>query len=195
MQKPWMPLLALSLIVLACPAANAQDKGQTGLTIAFPASVGFVWHVSDRVALRPDVSFSFSNSSTDAPPLSSSVDGSSFGVGLSGLFYVGKWEKLRAYITPRFSYARINTEVSTAVVPPFPAGVTYVLNSPSANTTSIYGVSGSFGAQYSLSSKFGVFGEAGLGYSDQRSTTSFSASSGWTHTFGTRAGVGLIFYF
>ncbi len=194
MPKHRISLLTLSWLLLTSAAASAQEKGQTGLTMAFPASVGLIWHVSDHVALRPEVSFSFSKASTDSStsPVASSVDGSSFAVGLSGLFYLRKWEGLSTYVSPRFSYGRTSTTVTTSVTLSLPPGFTggSISNSPSENTSSIYSVSGSFGAQYSLSRKFGVFGEAGLGYTDQRSSSSSKA-----HTFGTRAGVGVLFYF
>jgi hypothetical protein len=206
-----MPALTLSLTLLTGAAARAQEKGRTGLTVAFPAAVGVIWHVTDRVALRPDVSFSWSSSSPDpasASSFTSSGNGASVGVGLSGLFYVRKWEGLSAYVSPRFSYARnsttLTTTISTVTLVGPGGGLDSTLSSvETEGTSSTYSLSGAFGAQYSLSRKFGVFGEAGFGYSHSRTSTtsspslpSLSSSSGVTvNAIGTRAGVGVIFYF
>ncbi len=213
--RDWIPLLTVSCLLLTSAPAGAQEKGHTGLTVAFPAAIGVIWHVSDSVALRPDVSFSWSTSSvnpstTPVPPtvFTSGGDGSSYGVGLSGLFYVRRWENLSAYVSPRFSYARTSTTVTTTI-----SGVVFtgldgsILNGTvdgssfsTEGTSSSYGLSGAFGAQYSLGRKFGVFGEAGFGYSHSSSSTTSSlpssSSSGLTvNAFGTRAGVGVIVYF
>jgi hypothetical protein len=166
--------------------------------MAFPASVGLIWHVSDRVALRPDVSFSWSSSTTPPDALVTSTGrGTSYGVGLSGLFYVGKWEGLSAYLSPRFSYARTSTMVTTTLPGGFEGSIRPTISTHATEgTNSAYSLSGSFGAQYSLSRKFGVFGEAGLGYNETRSSSSSLTSTGSTaHGLGTRAGVGVLFYF
>ena len=55
-------------------------------------------------------------------------------------------------------------------------------------------MSGSFGAQYRLSDRFGVYGEIGIQYSHSASDT-IIISSATTHSWGTRSGVGAILYF
>ena len=50
-------------LLLACGTARAQDTGKAGVTLAYPASIGVIWHAGDNVAIRPD--FTFSHSSTD----------------------------------------------------------------------------------------------------------------------------------
>ena len=55
-RSPW----ALCLVFLACapfPAA-AQEAGDFGLVATTSSSVGVVWQVSERLALRPEISFS-----------------------------------------------------------------------------------------------------------------------------------------
>ena len=50
----WLvPVLA---VTIAKPAVG-QEKGQVGLTVGYPASVGVVWHAVDRVAVRPEFTF------------------------------------------------------------------------------------------------------------------------------------------
>src|SRR5438034_215792 len=131
--RRWMmtPVLIVSASLLAGGAANAQEKGQAGLTMGYPASVGLVWQPSDGFALRPE--FSFSRTSIDSS-LTGSGDTSSLGVGLSGLFYVGRWESLSAYVSPRFTYNRLSSESSGTVALPA--------------TTKTYSFTGSFGSQY-----------------------------------------------
>ena len=50
-------LLIIAFLLFIGTSANAQEKGEKGLVIAYPTSVGFIWNVTDRIAIRPDVSF------------------------------------------------------------------------------------------------------------------------------------------
>ena len=179
--------------------------------MAYPGSVGVIWQVAERVALRPEIAFSRAtgdsgpNDLVGAAPLSTD-ESTGVGAGISALFYVHRWEGLRTYISPRFSYSRNSTSASTA-------GNT----STSESTTSSYLTSGSFGAQYSLGRHFGLFGEAGLGYTATStaltSTLTLSVvsivngvltpttrqqtlqSSSHSNTISTRSSVGVIFFF
>ena len=51
--------------------AAAQEKGDNGITMGYPLSVGFVTHVSNRVALRPELQLTFASTDTlrDIPDL------------------------------------------------------------------------------------------------------------------------------
>jgi hypothetical protein len=177
----WMmtSMLILTVSLLTSRAAHAQEKGQTGLTMGYPASVGMVWQASDGFALRPE--FSFGTTSID----SSSAglrDTTSLGVGLSGLFYVGRWESLSTYVSPRFVYNRLSIG---------PSG-------PSTESNT-YSLTGSFGTQYAMNRRFGVFGEVGLGYShgDQQFETGSIpfTSTTTTDSWSTRTGIGVLVYF
>jgi hypothetical protein len=129
------------------------------------------------------------------------------GAGISALFYIHRWEGLRTYVSPRFSYQRISSSASTS-------GNT----STSDSTTSTYLASGSFGAQYALGRHFGLFGEVGLGYTSTRTALSSTLtigvasgivngvvtqttrlqtvqSSSTSNGIATRSGAGVIFYF
>jgi hypothetical protein len=204
-------VIALGFLLTTAGGAGAQDHGKVGLTMGYPSAVGVIWTVADRVALRPEITFSrasgdsSANDLLGAAPLSMD-ESTGVGAGISALFYIHQWEGLRTYVSPRFSYARNNTSASTA-------GNT----STSEATTSSYLTSGSFGAQYSLGRHFGLFGEVGLGYTSTRTaltstvTTTVSisvngATSGSTGTqlissrshanaLSTRSGVGVIFFF
>src|SRR5258707_12879195 len=106
------------LLMLAGGVANAQEKGQTGLTLGYPASVGVIFHLSDHVALRPEFSVSKSTTSDDAssPSGSTSTGTWALGVGVSGLFYIKKRDNLREYLSPRFTYTRSQTALDTNVL-------------------------------------------------------------------------------
>jgi hypothetical protein len=165
----------LALIASARPS-SAQETGAVGLTMSFPAAVGIIWQATDGLAIRPD--FTFSNSGSDSLTTSSTA----VGVGVSALFYVRKWDSLRAYVSPRFGYQRSSFMFS---------------GSPSSPSTTTYSGSGSFGAEYQLHRRFAMFAETGLAYSRANSTDTapgvpLTTSS---HNWGTRAGVGGILYF
>jgi len=172
-------LLAVAVVLLSSPPSRAQEVGQIGVTLAYPAAIGVVWHVTDQLAIRPD--FSFSNSSSDTLGSSTTVN-----YGVSGLWYFQRWDNLRAYVSPRFGYSRFSASISTTVL-------------SSAPTTNAYSGAGSFGLQYRLHDRLSVFGETGLQY-NHASTTSTDVATGTSdstsaHTWSTRAGVGMIFYF
>jgi hypothetical protein len=171
-------LLAVSLL-MANPA-NAQEKGQTGVTMGYPASVGLVWHPSDAFALRPELSLSTSSFDSSS---SGERDTSTIAIGLSGLFYLGKWESLSAYLSPRFTYSRLRLDGFSAGFPD--------------NESKTYAWSGSFGTQYALHRKFSVFGEVGVAYShsDEQFGSTLAVTDSNTDTWSTRTGVGVLFYF
>ena len=184
-------IVVLGLLLGVCATANAQDAGQVGITMGYPASVGVMWHVSDSVAVRPEIAFSTSSSDNEFGADTTTVNG-----GASGLFYVAKWDRVRAYVSPRFSYGHSSS------------GSTGTIGIALKNST--YNVVGSFGAQYTPQKRFAVFGETGIGYSRSKTSTTTvvvpivlppglePARPTATNTstgFGTRAGVGVIFYF
>ena len=166
----------LGIIVVSARPSSAQESSRVGLTMAFPGAVGVIWQATNGMAIRPDFTFSQSGNS---PANTSST---SVGVGVSALFYVKKWDSLRAYLSPRFGYQRSSLTSSSS------------FSSPSPTT---YAGSGSLGAEILLHGRFAVYAETGLMYSHTKTsntslTISFDSSS---HTWGTRAGVGAILYF
>ena len=196
-----------SVALIALPiSARAQDAPRVGLTMGYPSSVGVIWRVADRVAVRAEVTLSRSTGDVTGIDVSgvspiTMDDSTGVGAGISALFYLHKWDALRTYISPRFSYTRINSSAS-------------VSSSTSTSTASLYLTSGSFGAQYSLGRHFGLFGEIGLGYTATTTTatstlttsiTSFGGvtttrtqlvtSGSHSNTLATRSGVGVIFFF
>jgi hypothetical protein len=180
------------LFALFCPGrAGAQEGGQVGVVMGYPASAGVVWHASDRIAIRPEVNFSYSSgdSSTTTGNLATASSASTVGVGVSGLFYLAGKADLWMYISPKFTYGRNNSSTESA-----PG------SSRSENTSNTYSVAGSFGAQYALGKRFSVFGEVGLVYSWQTSSYSSTTANvigtdSTANSVGTRTAVGVIVYF
>jgi opacity protein-like surface antigen len=202
-------MLAVGVVLSVGANALAQDAGQIGITMAFPSAVGVIYQVTDNVAVRPEISFS--TGSTESPAIRStfsfpdvSVDlgetsSTTVTAGVSGLFYFGEWDKLRAYVSPRYAYGRLTSNT----------GSTFAAD----NRNSTYAVTGSFGAHYQLHHRFAVFGETGFGYNHSRTT--FTSIIGIplipvgpnvpapvsrseeinSHSWATRSGAGVIFYF
>jgi hypothetical protein len=171
--------------LLCARSASAQDAGSFGVTMGYPASVGLLWHVAEGVALRPEFSFNHSSSETDtALPfgVNTSASGTNVAVGLSALFYLARWDMLRAYVVPRYAFSRSTTDAE---------GVLSQLNFESTSTTHSGGVS--FGAQHLLGEHFAIYGELGLSY--DRLNTELPTGEARGNAFGTRSGVGVVVYF
>jgi hypothetical protein len=178
-------LLAAGLFVAASGTAGAQDGGKAGVTIAYPAAIGFIWHATDTVAIRP--AFSFAHSDSEISNSTGDSTSTSFGIDLGVLFYVKKYDNVRTYVSPRFLYSR-----STSTI----AVVSTVPNLPEQTTTGTStGAGGVFGAQYSPSARFSVFGEVGIAFNHRRTESESNPLGAFkTNQWGTTAGVGVIFY-
>ena len=179
-------LLAAGVLFAASGTAAAQDGGKAGVTIAYPSSIGLIWHVTDTVAIRP--AFSFAHSDSDSTISTNDNHSNSFGVDLGVLFYLKKYDNVRTYVSPRFSYSRTSsTSTPSSAQGPLPE-ITI--------TGTSTGGAGVFGAQYSPSRRFSVFGEVGIAFSQRNTNTGSNTIIGdlKSHTWGTTAGVGVIFY-
>jgi hypothetical protein len=180
-------ILGLCLVALvAAPAmAAAQDTKKVGMTIAYPASVGLLWHASEKIAIRPDFSFSGSSSDTDAAGFSLGSDGWNTNVGISALFYLRTYDRLRTYIAPRFSYGHSSATSEASDL----------INEVRTTTTNVVGASGSFGAQYGLGDRFSVFGEIGFAFTHATTESSRISTEGTSNNWGLRSGIGVVVYF
>lgn len=188
--------LVYIVAVLAAGAARpaaAQQAGDVGVAAGYPGALGVVWHITDGIALRPDLSVTRTTSETTSTGLGGTLttvnkaEGWNTTVGLSVLVTVKTLERLKVYVAPRlaWSYASSDNESGAGTAIAF--------------TTTTKGViaSGSFGAQYLLHDRFAIFGELGLQYSGLDNTSDFpgSRSSGDSTTLGLRSAVGATFYF
>jgi outer membrane protein W len=175
--------LAGVVMALASGTARAQERGDSGITMGYPASVGFVYHLTDRLAVRPEVSFTFSDSSSEGTATLLTTDSTQVGTGVSVIFYLAHHDKLRTYVSPRYTY----THARSTSESPF--------SGTSRTTIASHTVAGTFGAQYALHDRFGVFGEVGVGYTSQSNTSGVIDVRVETDSFASRTGVGVIFYF
>ena len=162
------------LLVVVPTVASAQEAGDVGIAMGYPTAAGLIGHLSDRLAVRPDVTFAWTSTDSDVILDRTST---TVGLGVSALVYLSHVDALRTYVSPRFAWSHNSSD-----------------NSVSNFASDTYSVSGSFGAQYRLSDRFGVYGEIGIQYSHSASDT-IIISSATTHSWGTRSGVGAILYF
>ena len=179
-------LFMLTVGVLAVPSRAAAQTADhpVGITMGYPASIGLIWHVSDRVAVRPELSFSHLHGEAESSSgFETESDSWTIGVGASALIYVGEWDKLRAYVSPRYSYTRAKSSSDS----------NFPFETSESKTTS-HSFAGYFGAQYALSDRFSAFGEVGFGLTDQSGSTGLGTRVSST-IWSTRTGVGVIFYF
>jgi len=184
-------LVLCSVLIAATPAlAGAQEKHKAGITMGYPAAIGILWHVTDKVALRPELSFGGSSTDTSGSALDISGDGWTIGTGVSALFYLRTDDRLRTYISPRFVYGHSSSTSSTSGL----AAVTGITTTELTQSTNSIGGIGSFGAQYAVGDRFTLFGEFGFGFSHIDTTASLTPTTSSGNSWGTRAGVGIVFY-
>jgi hypothetical protein len=172
----------------ACPSQAAAQSGQFGLSIGYPTSLGVLWQPFALVGVRPEFTFElFDAESTSVSRLGTSrfsTDTRLLGVGLSMLFRVYREENLSLYLSPRYVHRR----GETSVVQDVPANV-FVAGNDDREIRG-HSISGSLGARYDLSARFGVFGELGADHS-REDTTDPSTESRISRT-GIRSGVGVV---
>jgi hypothetical protein len=204
--------LATTALLLLPRPSSAQDTPRFGLVMGYPANVAALIRVSDAVSVRPEITWSrsvFESSTTTtvipfvpgATPIpvstttTSTSDGWQAGIGLSGLLYLSKGDALRTYVSPRVSYSRSSSTIDVGII----AALSPVNTRPITMVTSNYAASGSFGAQYAVGKRFGLFGELGLTYShsggpSSSSISSFAQSDQTSWSLGLRSGVGVILF-
>jgi hypothetical protein len=139
-----------------------------------------VHHVSDTIAVRPE--FSFAHSETEA--FGGETSGTTFGLGVSLLYYTRTWENAAAYFSPRFAWSHGSGESRSS------SGV-----QGSESSANSYTWAGSVGAQGWIGSRFSVFGEVGLAYTHGSSDSTSPAPEQKTKSFALRSGVGAVLYF
>ena len=186
------PALTVAALLVAS-SASAQSPSQSGTSEPNRVGITMGYPCLDRRDLgnqRPSCAAARGvvqrrhQRSVGAGRVGTSSDTWTVAIGVSALYYVGKWDALRTYIAPRFSYSRGTTSVDSSF------GGENDLKSEGI------AINGLFGAEYSLHRRFSVFGEVGAGFSsgETNSSTPIEARTE-SSSFGTRTGVGVIFYF
>jgi hypothetical protein len=204
-----MVVMSLTALALFGRDAAAQDTARVGVAMGYPSSLGVIWQISNRIAVRPQVSFSHNTSETEqilggilgtviSGNSRTEIHASTIGVDLSALFYVGTWDNVRAYVSPAYTYSHTSSEFESAAGP--------LLGSSLPVATSIkesldgHGFRGTVGVQFTPHRRFAVYGETGFEYRRSESNEDGGLSSllgtvTKNHTIGSRSGVGVILYF
>lgn len=204
--------LSSALVLAAASAASAQDERRVGLVMGFPTTVGVLWQVSDRFALRVDGSYNgtsadiegVDDSLTTTPSpvpafeisIRQEISTQSASIGASFLFDLHRQDQFRIYLAPRVGLGILQTESTTTIdislVPTFP-GVPPRDSETKRSETSYSPVFDALlGASSRIGDRFGVFGEAGFSYTQ---TTTEELLQATRRSFGIRAGVGAILFF
>ena len=166
-------------ILLCASSASAQQPSGIGITMGYPGSIGVIFDTSDAIAVRPELSF---GTTSISGPSSVKTTSHTFTIGADGLFYMHTYDHVRTYVAPHLDYSHSSNSINSG--------------SDISGSNHSVGFAGSFGAQYTPTDRFGVYGEVGLGFTHSSLSGSSSGfSSGATaNAWGTRAGVGVIFY-
>lgn len=171
--------LGACALVLAAAPAFAQQPG-TVAVVASSSGLGVQFKAGERLALRPEFSFSVGSTETTASAITAKADSSTVGLGLSAPIYLHRQDRFGAYVSPQFTRLRSKTSLGTVDDP----------------AQSQYSVAGSFGADYRVGDRFMVFGELGLAYRWQSiESTALSTTAVKTHATGTRSVVGVGIFF
>jgi hypothetical protein len=193
-------LLSFVLVAAAAAPALAQGDRAVGLVMGTPVQVGVLWHATDRVAIRPDISFSWSSSELDAASIgdidySSSTSSSSLSLGLALLYYLGDADNLRTYIAPRYRVRRASMSTESAIViPGIPDGIPATDRRDTRDTQVNHSGGVSFGASYAPGARLSIFGEVGLDLAVS-SGPRLGEIESTSRAIGTTAGVGVVLYF
>ena len=182
-------VLAAMATVAVPMAALAQEKGDAGLTMGYPGAIGVIYHVTDRFAIRPEITFAISNGKSETPFSTSEGDTATIGVGVSGIFYLKQVDKLRTYICPRYTYSHSDSTTTSSVLNPI------LDDEETTSTNNAHAFVGTFGAQYALHERFSIFGEVGAGFTHTHSRSELSGLSSSSNQLSTRTGAGVVFYF
>lgn len=197
-------LLAISVTIVLLPGvAAAQETPRFGLVMGYPAQVGVIWTVADRLAIRPEVNWTrtttesvttstiFTGTGFTPTSVTTTSESNAVGAGVSALVYLQTRDALRTYVTPRFTYARVTSSNDFSVALPVGAPA------PVQTRSSSYTVAGSFGAQYSVARHFGIFGEIGLqyGHNSISPPSSLIQTDSKQTSIGLRSGAGVILFF
>lgn len=179
MTRGMLAVLGNVLIVAIAEPAFAQKAGAAGVLLR-GSSIGILWHVSDNVALRPEIAISKASSTTSSGAAETTTDSWAANFGSSAHFYVAHWNAVRAYLSPQYHYMH-GKATSTGV--------------PSSSSSSTHSVSGMFGTQYVVSDRFSIFGELGAQYAWQPKWSTSATTTARSWQLDTKTSIGVVIYF
>jgi hypothetical protein len=193
--------LTVFVMQLSVAPAAAQTDRQVGVVIGYPAQVGVLWQLNDRVAIRPEVAVSTTTNQSGlqvsfgfpgAMSTSTTVtDATTLSTDIHLLFTVASWDAVKLYVTPGYGYTRSwNTATTTTQSGSAPAVVT-----TRDTTQDSHAAFASLGVQFRPHERFAVFGESGLRYSSTAFELVTATTRFKTHGYSTAGSLGVIFYF
>ncbi len=191
-------LVLLSNSIFAKKGSNTPTKGDFGITASFAGMtlysegglessynafwIGFVYHISDSIALKP--AFMIDISKKDHDDNDGTLDYertySTFGAALGFFYYLKPTNDLSIYIGPELKMIFYNTKV----------------DGEKKDTKQATNILARVGAQYMFSKQFGLFADFGLGLKLVKDEDHQDNDTDTYTTFATeKAFVGAVFYF
>lgn len=167
-------------LLLGASSASAQDTNKAGLTMSSGSTIGVLFPVSDKAAVRATLGFLRTTADYEGSAfIEDSITTTTFVPGASVLLYVRSWDTTRLYVSPQYTYSRLSS------------------SSANASSNGQHNAAFMVGAQHSLGARFGMFAEAGLGWSHSETASSSQLATALitSNTWGTRATVGGILFF
>jgi hypothetical protein len=197
----------VAAIALTSGVATAQESGRVGVVMSYPARVGVRWHVTDRVAILPDIAFERTVSGTvfQIGYGFGSAGGNSFtgtttrtsstrwqtSPGANLLIDLRSWDEVATYVTVGWSYVR--SSLATSETTTTTGGFTSLPPDRIEQrevTSHGYETRGAFGVRYIPHRHFGLFGEVGVEYRKSDFEVDLSVSM-----LRNRGVAGAVFYF
>jgi hypothetical protein len=202
------------LILLSMPAF-AQVRGSVGIgaRASSTPSLQLVYHATDRLAIRPEVSFVHSTIGQDDALAGRTVPGdlteiraprdfteTRVGGSVGVLWYLQPLEEtlpviapVRMYLGASLGYTNLSADVPVVEVD-FQNGIQYHYTVVHASTGQV-AVQGLLGFQYAFSSRFNAIGEVAVEYLSGHEINSLTGSTPKVSRFTTiNPGVGVVFY-
>ena len=217
-------LVAFIALTGIAAQASAQDK-RVGLVIGYPTSVGVLWQVSDRLALRGEGTYTWSSSrfgggsDLDADPTSQPqiVGGATLtffpgslrprqkshyqsgSLGISALITLAKTDRFRTYVAPRFAVGLSRSILKRSYdLTSLPANLPAALLSQlQPETIKSSSTTPLLGGLFGATAAIGErMGVFGeVGINYTRSSGFGFDPDSKTHTVGVRSGVGVVLFF
>ena len=128
------------VVVLVASRVSAQEQGRVAIDLGYPPAFAVLWRVSDRLALRPDFSFSDNGSGGVPSPVWTVTPG------VSALLSIHASGSLTPYAGARLAGLWIKDGTGPEV----------------------WAAAGLFGARYTIERHFGISAETGVAYNKFR---------------------------
>jgi hypothetical protein len=172
--------------VISAPV-RAQERGQIGVVMEAPATFAVIFHPSNKVAIRPEVTLAHASTELVQLTLGDTITKANewaVNVGASALFYAARWDRVHSYLSPGFTFGHASVDTSSG-------------SDQRESSAKTFSGKASWGVQFVAARKFSVFGEMGYRLSRSKVPTESPIGTLTTTTWsgGSRGAVGIIFYF